>query len=113
MSQTDITLIKPEDIPKTAMKTRYRNYEWLVMLFGLTSAPATFQRLMNDILRKLLDVSFVVYLDDILVFSSTPEEHLKHLDQVFALFNGSQVIYAAEQVSFRNEGSGLPWVHCQ
>jgi hypothetical protein len=83
--------IKPEDIPKTAMKTRYGNYKWLVMPFGLTSAPATFQRLMNDILRKLLDVCVVVYLDDILVYSSTNEEHLKHLDQVFALLKKAKL----------------------
>ena len=54
-------------------------YEYTVMPFGLTNAPATFQRLMNEVLRDHLDDFVTVYLDDILIFSRSDEEHAKHL----------------------------------
>ena len=61
--------VKPEDVWKIAFKTRFGLFEWLVVPFGLTNAPATFMRMINDILRPFLDDCIVAYIDDILTFS--------------------------------------------
>jgi hypothetical protein len=71
--------IREEDIPKTAFSTRYGLYEYLVMSFGLTNAPAHFMYLMNSIFMEELDKFVVVFIDDILVFSRSREEHEEHL----------------------------------
>ncbi|KAJ9504824.1 hypothetical protein QJQ45_005492 [Haematococcus lacustris] len=77
--------VAPEDIHKTAFRTRYGHFEFTVLPFGLCNAPATFQRLMNDVLHDLLDDCVLVYLDDILIFSRTPQEHIAHLRRVLDL----------------------------
>src|SRR6266540_3215263 len=74
--------IQAEDVPKTAFSTHYGLYEYLVMSFGLTNAPAFFMYLMNPVLMKELDVCVVVFIDDILVYSKNEEEHAKHLQLV-------------------------------
>ncbi|GBG86132.1 hypothetical protein CBR_g41036 [Chara braunii] len=74
--------VNPDDQYTTTFQTRYGHYEFIVMPFGLTNAPTTFQRCMNDLFRSWLDRFVVVYLDDILVFSKTPQEHEGHLRQV-------------------------------
>ena len=69
---------------KTAFRTRYGHFEYLVMPFGLTNAPASFQAYANDCLRDFLDLFCVVYLDDVLVFSNTYDEHVTHVRQVLS-----------------------------
>ncbi|MBW0569464.1 hypothetical protein O181_109179 [Austropuccinia psidii MF-1] len=74
--------IKEGDEHLTAFRAKYGSYEYLVMPFGLTNAPASFQNIVNDIFADFLDVFVVVYLDDIMVFSSSEEEHVKHVASV-------------------------------
>ena len=84
-------LVAPEDVPKTAFRTRYGSFEFRVLPFGLTNAPATFQALMNTVFSDLLDTCVVVYLDDILVYSSSEEEHEQHLEAVLARLRKHQL----------------------
>jgi len=74
--------IKKEDVPKTAFRIGYGHYEFLVLLFGLTNAPAFFMDLMNIVFRPFLDKFVVVIIDDILVYSKTRKEHANHLRMV-------------------------------
>jgi hypothetical protein len=88
------------DEEKTACRTRYGSYELLVMPFGLTNAPATFCILMNDIFREWLDDFMVVYIDDILIYSSSLEEHAEHLRKVFQRLRENKLYAKLEKCEF-------------
>jgi hypothetical protein len=83
--------IREEDIPKTAFSTRYGLYEYLVMSFGLTNAPAHFMYLMNSFFMEELDKFVVVFIDDILVFSKSRKEHEEHLRIVLQRLHDHQL----------------------
>ncbi|GJP62125.1 hypothetical protein CLOP_g19219 [Closterium sp. NIES-67] len=72
-----------DDCDKTMFRTRYMSYEYTVMHFGLTNAPSMFQLTMHEVFRDLLDKCVKIYLDDILIYSKTREQHLKDLEAVF------------------------------
>src|SRR5215510_3628701 len=92
--------IHPKHIERTAFRTRYGHYEFTVMPFGLTNAPATFQHLMNTILRPYLDKCVIVYLDDILIYSTSIDEHFRHLQLIFDILQQHQLIANAEKCEF-------------
>jgi hypothetical protein len=99
--------ITEEDVPKTAFRTPFGLYQFKVLTFGLTNAPATFQSVMNDMLRPYVGKFVVVYLDDILIFSKTAKEHLSHLRQNLQTLrenrfyaNPKKCDYMKEEISF-------------
>jgi hypothetical protein len=71
--------IREQDIPKIAFTTRYGLYEFVVVSFGLTNAPAYFMNLMNKVFMEELDRFVMVFIDDILIYSETAKEHEEHL----------------------------------
>jgi hypothetical protein len=86
---------REEDNPKTAFRCHYGHYEFLVMPFGLTSAPTTFQSCMNHVFNKQLRKHLLVFFDDLLIYSKTWEEHLQHVDQIFTIME-EQSLYSKE-----------------
>jgi len=84
-------LVRPEDAQKTAFRSRYGHYEYVVMPFGVTNAPAIFMDYMNRIFRPYLDQFVVVFIDDILIYSESREEHAEHLRVVLGILREHQL----------------------
>ncbi|GJW35200.1 putative reverse transcriptase domain-containing protein [Tanacetum coccineum] len=85
--------VREEDIPKTAFRTRYGHFEFTVMPFGLTNAPAIFMDLMNRVCKPYLDKFVIVFIDDILIYSKSEEEHEVHLKAILDLLK-KEKLYA-------------------
>nr|XP_016474803.1 PREDICTED: RNA-directed DNA polymerase homolog [Nicotiana tabacum] len=88
------------DEHKTTCVTRYGSYDFLVMPFGFTNAPAIFCTLMNQVFREYIDEFIVVYLDYIVVYSQTMEEHLEHLRKVLGRLRGHELYAKLSKCSF-------------
>ena len=87
--------MREEDVEKMTFCCHYAHYEFLVMPFGLTNAPATFQSCMNRIFNKQLCKYLLVFFDDLLIYSRTWEEHLKHLNEVLSIME-EQSLFAKQ-----------------
>ncbi|QRW18200.1 Retrotransposable element Tf2 protein [Rhizoctonia solani] len=92
--------IKEGDEWKTAFRTKYGLFKYLVMPFGLTNAPAAFQHFMNNLFRDLIDVTVVIYLDDILIFSEKPEDHPTHVREVLSRLMKNQLFCKLSKCHF-------------
>ena len=84
--------MRPADVHKTAFRSPMGSFEWLCMPFGLTNAPATFQLFVQDILKNFLGDFACVYIDDILVYSQTAEEHVEHVRQVLDVLRSHKLL---------------------
>ncbi|KAF8761609.1 hypothetical protein RHS01_00745 [Rhizoctonia solani] len=92
--------IKEGDEWKTAFRTKYGLFKYLVMPFGLTNAPAAFQHFMNNLFRDLIDVTVVIYLDDILIFLEKPEDHPAHVREVLSCLMKNQLFCKLSKCHF-------------
>ncbi|KAL4016328.1 hypothetical protein IC575_023976 [Cucumis melo] len=101
--------IKDEDVPKTAFRSRYGHYEFIVMSFGLTNAPAVFMDLMNRVFREFLDTFVIVFIDDILIYSKTEAEHEEHLRLVLQTLRIISCMQSSRNASFGGSVLSVTW----
>ena len=92
--------LHPDDVHKTSFKTRFGSFEFLVLPFGLTNAPSQFMRMMHDVLKPFLDKFVVIFLDDVLIYSRSEEEHLKHIELVLEAFEKAKLRVKLSKCSF-------------
>ena len=92
--------IKDTDIEKTAFNTPMGHFQWRVMPFGLCNAPATFQKAMNDLFGHRIGIYVLVYMDDILIYSKTREEHLSHVDEILTLLEKNEYYVKYKKCDF-------------
>ena len=92
--------VQPSDIPKTTFITKYGLYEYTVMSFGLTNAPAFFMYLINSVFMHYLDKFIVVFIDDILIYSHNEEEHEEHLRKVLQRLRDCQLYAKLRKCEF-------------
>ena len=92
--------IKEEDIYKTTFRTKYGNYDFVVVPFFLTNSPVTFMCLMNNVLCPYLDQFVIVFIDDILIYSKNEEDHVKHLAVVLRFLRENQLYAKLSMCSF-------------
>nr|GEX11560.1 putative reverse transcriptase domain-containing protein [Tanacetum cinerariifolium] len=85
--------VREEDIPKTAFRTRYGHYEFQVMPFSLTNAPAIFMDLMNRVCKPYLDKFVIVFIDDILIYLKDEKEHEEHLKAILELLKKEELVF--------------------
>jgi hypothetical protein len=93
--------VKEEDIPKMAFRTHYRHYKCLLMSFVLNNAPAIFRDTMNRVFYDYLDQFTMVFIDDILIYSRTPEEHEEHLWKALERLRREQLYAKLEKCKFK------------
>ena len=91
--------IAEEDVWKIAFKTKHGLFEWLVMPFDLCSSPTTFMRVMSDVLKSFLDEFVILYLDDILIFNKSQEEHVKHVKKVLDVWGKNSYFWRCLNVN--------------
>ena len=85
---------------KTTFNTSFGSFEFTVLPFGLTNAPAAFMRLMNNVLRPLIGVSCLAFLDDLIIFSKTEEDHLRHVEEVLTALSAANLKVKLSKCSF-------------
>ena len=93
-------MVKVDDVQKTAFRSRYGHYEYVVVPFGVTNVPTVFMDYMNRIFRPFLDKFVVVFIDDILIYFRTQEDHAEHLRLVLGVLREKQLYAKLSKCEF-------------
>jgi hypothetical protein len=99
----------PNSISKTAFNVENGHYEFVRMPFGLKNAPATFQRVMDNVLKELQEKICLVYMDDIIVFSTSLQEHISNLKLIFKRLRECRLKVQLDKSEFLSKRSRIPW----